>query len=359
MTDPTSPEPHDRDERLGAWLDGGLTEHEAEAVAADIDADPELAARLEALREVRERLAGSTTTDVPDGFTARVQQAVAHEADDAAAPAGREAGGPAAGGQEAGPTPAEPDVAAPRAETVSLAAARQRRQRRWVAVGSVAAAVVAVAVLAPLVGDLAPTTEDAAQTDLAGETEEDSQFDDAGSAGSDDAAPEALEQEAADDTAGGDTAGGDEEAGTQSADSRDERLRATSAGPVPRVVDEQRVFHSSGALRDHAADRPEAVELLDTPPRRADELAERTVDALRDAEPFDDGTHPAACLARVSGQSDGPAVIARVERLILDGEALTAHLVVSAAPNTALDTVTLQVRDPDADCATRLTRRLR
>lgn len=357
MTDPTSPEPHDRDERLDAWLDGDLTEHEAEAVAAEIEADPELAARLEALREVRERLAGSATTDVPGGFTARVQQAVAHEADDASAPGGRgtggrEPGGREPGGREPGPTPGEPDVAAPRAETVSIAEARERRRRRWVAVGSVAAAVVAVAVLAPLVGDLAPTTEpEAADVDLA---EEDAQLDGAGSAGSEDAAPEALESEAADDTAGG-----DEEAGTQSADSRDERLRATSAGPVPRVVDEQRVFHSSGALSNHAADRPEAVELLGTPPRQADELAARTADALRDAELFDDGTDPAACLSRVTGQSDGPAVIARVERLILDGEALTAHLVVSAAPNTALETITLQVRDPDADCAARLTRRLR
>lgn len=328
MSDPTPPEPGDADERLGAWLDGDLTDAQADAVAAEIAADPELTARLEAIREVRERLAGSATAHVTDGFTERVGRAVAAEAD--AAPHD-EPPPPTVGAERAGADPVSLDRARVR---------RDRRRRRLVAAGSVAAAVVAVAVLAPLVGDLTPNGQDAAEIDLA---EGDGRTD-AGEARTTD-----------------DRASSDEDAALEAQDAApsDQNREDSRAVGVPRVVDEQRAFADPDALVEHAADRPEAIELLGTPPRRAQELAEATAAAVRRADPFADGTDPAACLNRITRQVDGPAVIAHVERLILDGETLTAHLVVSAAPNTALETVTLQVRDPDADCAARLTRRLR
>lgn len=338
MTDPTPSGRHEADERLGAWLDGELSDAQARAIATEIDADPELAARLEAIREVRERLAGSHATEVPDGFTARVQQAVADQS------------ASAEDTPHAPPAPAKPQQGDPGAETASLADARQRRRRRWAAVGSAAAALIAVAVLTPLVGDL--TSPGADDVFLSGE--------DAQSGGMEDSAeaPEALEAEEAEES--GEIADSDRESlDAADGDSGDERVEASGAGSVPRVVDEQRAFDTPGALRDHAADQTEAIdELLGVPAHEADDLAERTSDALRRADPFDDGTDPAACLSRVTRQVEGPAVVARVERLTLDGQAVTAHWVVSGSPDGRLDTITFQVRDPDAGCASRLMRRL-
>ncbi len=336
MSDPTPPEPHDPDERLGAWLDGDLTESQARAVAAEIEADPELAARVEAIREVRERLAGSETAEVPEGFTARVQQAVAGEAG-----AGRAGAGQAPTAPSEGDEPSADDATA----AVSLDEARARRERRrkrLVAAGSVAAAAIALAVLTPVVSDLVSTPGSPLSGDLA---EEAGDADDAS-----DALPEVAEDS-------GDT-GEEADLKAQDAESLDEGARSTASGDLPRVIDQQREFPDRAALLDHAADRPEAVQLLGTGPDRAAELADRTAAALRRAEPYDDGTHPAACLRPLIDAVDGPAVIVRVERLTVDGRALTAHLVVSGRPGEPLETIALYGLDPGGDCAFRVTERL-
>lgn len=325
MSDPTPPDPHDPDQRLGAWLDGDLSESRAQAVAAEIESDPELAARLEALREVRERLAGSGTAEVPEGFAARVRQAVAAEA--GSPPAGEEA--------THGDGP-------PAAASLADARARRTRRRRLVAAGSVAAALVAVAVIAPLAGDLPTASDDAGSFDLAQEAGE------------------------ADDTAGAPSEGARDHADTgeeaqleaQDAEPTDEDSAATSGGDLPVVVDQQREFAGRRALVAHASDRPEATRLLGTGPRRAAELADRSAATLRRAEPFADGTDPAACLRPLTDAVDGPAVIARVERLAVDGRTFTAHVVVSGQPGQPLETTTLHVVDPRADCAFHLTERL-
>lgn len=340
MTDPTSPQPPHPDERIGAWLDGELTERQAEAFLAELEADPDLAARLEAIREVRERLAGSGASEVSDGFTAGVQQAVAAEAG-ASPPSGATGGG--------GPAGTGPEEAVSAAETTSLddaRARRERRRRRLVAAGSVAAAVIALAVLTPLLGTLTPQSEEAADLDVAEES-----FD------SDDDAPAPAAPEAPEALEGADDAG-DGVADEERAESGERRITATSVGEVPLVIDEQRVFNSPSTLLEHATDRPEAVELLGAPPGQAEELTERTADALRRAPTLDDGTRPGACAGHLLDAIDGPAVFARVERLVLDGEPFTAHLVVSGQPGGPLETITLHVLDPDASCASRLTERL-
>lgn len=331
MSDPTPPEPPDPDERVGAWLDGELTEAQARAVAAEIEADPELAARVEAIREVRERLAGSETAEVPEGFAARVQQAVAAEAG-----AGQAGTGTSGSGE-----PASADATA----AVSLdeaRARRERRRRRLVAAGSVAAALIALAVITPVVSDLVSTPESTFSDDVAEE------------AGDTDDASEAVPEVAKD--SGGASEEADLEA--QDAESDDDQARSLASGGLPRVIDRQREFPDRAALLDHAADRPEAGRLLGTDPDRAAELADRTAAALRRAEPFDDGTHPAACLRPLIDAVDGPAVIARVERLAVDGRALTAHLVVSGRTGQPLETITLYGLDPRGDCAFRVTERL-
>lgn len=323
MSDPTPPAPDDPDERLGAWLDGDLTESRARAVAAEIETDPELAARLEALRDVRERLAGSRTAEVPEGFTARVQQAVAAETGSA----------PSAGDEP--PHGGDPPA------TVSLAEARARRtrRRRLVAAGSVAAALVAVAVIAPLAGDLPTTSDGADSSDLAEETGD-----------VDDDRPETAQDSA--------ETGEEADLEAQGAEPADEESDDTSSAALPLVIDQQREFAGRGALLAHVSDRPEAARLLGTAPDRAAELADRTAATLQRAEPFADGTDPAACLHALTDAVDGPAVIARVERLAMDGRAFTAHLVVSGRPGQPLETITLYVVDPRAECAFHLTERL-
>lgn len=335
MTEPTPPGPRDADERIGAWLDGELGDAEAEAFEAELATDPELAARVEAVREVRERLAGADAAEAPDAFAERVGRAVAVEA------AGRARRADAAA--HAG------------AEATSLAEARARRERRrkrLMVLGSAAAALVVVAAAAPVVTQLLPQPEDAGE--LAG-------TDEAAEEPRPEAADDAGDEEDAGDLDGGasglraDDAGeADEEAHRDVAASR-----RTSAGEVPLVVDDQEVFTSPSTLVAHFDDRPEAVELLHAPPEEADELAERTAAALERAEAFGDTTPPEACTAEVAGAVDGPAVFARVERVILDGEPLTAHLVVTGPPGRPLESVRLHVLDPEVGCASRLTERLR
>lgn len=321
MTHPDVP-PHGRDDvddRIGAWLDGDLTGADAQAFTAELDADPELAERVEAIRAVRERLIGADVAEAPSDFAARVSQAVAGEGGDA----------------HPGSGPSE--------EPTSIEALRERRARRrrvTAAIGSVAALLVAVAVVTPLV----TVQQDAADLDTADAPADDA----AGSAEGDSGSVESESQH-------------DEEA--FDADDQDarglEELRAgTSAGSVPLVVDEQTTFDSPSALLAHFDGRPEAVELLGAPPREAAALAEETAAELADADTFTDGTRPDACVDRLAADADGPVVFSRVERLILDGEPLTAHLVVTGPAGEPLERIVVAVLDPDMRCADRLTERL-
>lgn len=120
-------------ERLAAFLAGDLSADERQAVEADLARDAQLRADLEAARRADGALAAQPPTALPDGARERLLAALEPTL---AAELGPDRGATAA--------------------TDQLAARRRATARRsWItAVGGVAAAVAAVAILGPLVGGL-------------------------------------------------------------------------------------------------------------------------------------------------------------------------------------------------------------
>lgn len=300
----------DDDARLGAWLDGDLSAAETSELEARLHEEPQLRARAEALRAVRERLAGAEQTAVPPGFTDRVVRAVLDGGDTPVGP-------PDAGSSAPASTPST-------AKPTSLAAARTRRQRRaTVLAGGAAAVLVAVAV--------------GSSGLLTGQPEE--------------AADEALEtplQEA--DDAGSQPTEGHEAAEPGQVEEPDEEAEPFAEGDLPRVVDEGRRFDTVVRAVDDLAGQPEATALLGTGPDRARDLAAASAERARVAEPFAGGPAPAACLAEARQEAGDRAVIARLEWLqVGDARALAAVLVIGTEDGP-LDTVVVDLRDPDAGC---------
>lgn len=330
MTDPTSPgDRDDLDDRIGAWLDGELPGDEAEAFTARLADDVDLARRVEAVRAVRERLAGAAQAGVPAGFAQRVGAAVAAEA----VPADDGADGAA-----------------------SLDAARRRRQqrRRRVAVGSVAAALVAMAVIVPTLEERLVPSGSSDHAEVAG--------DQAASGGADPGSGDAAEtdedsQPSRLEGAGQPEAGPGSPAGDTGAELSQQARSSASDAPV--IVRRRRAASRPAALVAHFSDVPPAQGLLGTSSAGATRLARRSAARLREAEPLDEATPAAACAAEVAADVPGPAVFARVQPVRLDGAPLLAHVVVTGPPGRALSRVVLHVRDPAAGCGAVLVERLR
>lgn len=81
MTAAKTPMPDVGDETLNAWIDGELSGPDAAAVAAAVAADPQLAARAQRQRDLRERLraafAGVVDEPVPDRLSAALDDPAA------------------------------------------------------------------------------------------------------------------------------------------------------------------------------------------------------------------------------------------------------------------------------------------
>jgi hypothetical protein len=220
-----------------------------------------------------------------------------------------------------------------------------------VAVGSVAAALIAVAVIVPTVSWWGQQADQGAET--AGVAQDGG---DAGNAGNDrDAADtaasefqdnDALEDEAAT-TGQEDTAADAPEAPTP---------QPTDAAPV--LVQRRAAFAETDRLIAHFRDREEATGLLGLPADEAASLAEHTASVLRRTETPLGGAPADACVAEITNAFQGPVVFARLQPVRLDDSSALAHLLVTAAADQPLTRVTLQVRRPSAGCAVVLSQRL-
>lgn len=128
-------------ERLAAYLAGDLSADERQALEADLARDAQLRADLEAVRRADGALAAQPPTALPDGARDRLLAALEPTL---AAELGPDRGATAA--------------------TDQLAARRRATARRsWItAVGGIAAAVAAVAILGPVVGGLTGGADSAA-----------------------------------------------------------------------------------------------------------------------------------------------------------------------------------------------------
>jgi hypothetical protein len=217
-----------------------------------------------------------------------------------------------------------------------------------VAVGSVAAALIAVAVIVPTVSWWGQQTDQGAET--AGVAQ------DAGDAGNDRGAADtaasepqyndALEDEAAT-TGQEDTAADAPEAPTP---------QPTDAAPV--LVQRRAAFAESDRLIAHFRGREEATGLLGLPADDAASLAEHTASVLRRTETPLGGAPADACVAEITNAFQGPVVFARLQPVRLDDSSALAHLLVTAAADQPLTRITLQVRRPSAGCAVVLSQRL-
>jgi hypothetical protein len=217
-----------------------------------------------------------------------------------------------------------------------------------VAVGSVAAALIAVAVIVPTVSWWGQQADQGAET--AGVAQ------DGGDAGNDRGAADtaasepqdndALEDEAAT-TGQEDTAADAPEAPTR---------QPTDAAPV--LVQRRAAFAETDRLIAHFRDREEATGLLGLPADEAASLAEHTASVLRRTETPLGGAPADACVAEITNAFQGPVVFARLQPVRLDDSSALAHLLVTAAADQPLTRVTLQVRRPSAGCAVVLSQRL-
>jgi negative regulator of sigma E activity len=357
MTEP--PTPSDRDDvdaRIGAWLSGELADDEAEAFTAQLAADAELAARVEAVRATRERLAGAASEAPPQGFTQRVAAAVAAEADQAAEAGEADQAAEAGEADQMAEAGEASEAAAAPGETtpVSLEAARarrERRRRRVVAVGSVAAALIAVAVIVPTVSWWGQQADQGAET--AGVAQDGG---DAGNAGNDRDAADTAASEPQDNDALEDEAAttGQEDTAADAPEAR--TPQPTDAAPV--LVQRRAAFAETDRLIAHFRDREEATGLLGLPADDAASLAEHTASVLRRTETPLGGAPADACVAEITNAFQGPVVFARLQPVRLDDSSALAHLLVTAAADQPLTRVTLQVRRPSAGCAVVLSQRL-
>lgn len=321
MSEPRDPptQPAGDGELLSAYLDGELDQQSAAALEARLADDPALAEQLERLREVVESLA-TLHTAVPGGFADRLRNRL------------------------------EAERTVPALEP----AARRRaaaRQRRWGALGAVAAAAVAVAVLGGLAvntglrggQDAEIASGPAEDRDLTMEAEQEDgerarTFADAG--GEEAAGDEAAEGQAEEQTEATDGAGG-------------EPLPAAVPGE-PVVVEAGTTLAGDAEARDYFAAQGEARGLLGLPAEEAEQLGAAFVVALRHAEEFSNGLRPDRCLDELGSGEGLHWIPVRVERVTYAGEEALAYLVASATTAEGpIDRVAGWIIEPEA-CGTRL-----
>jgi hypothetical protein len=217
-----------------------------------------------------------------------------------------------------------------------------------VAVGSVAAALIAVAVIVPTVSWWGQQADQGAET--AGVAQ------DGGDAGNDRGAADTAASEPQDNDALEDEAAttGQEDTAANAPEAR--TPQPTDAAPV--LVQRRAAFAETDRLIAHFRDREEATGLLGLPADEAASLAEHTASVLRRTETPLGGAPADACVAEITNAFQGPVVFARLQPVRLDDSSALAHLLVTAAADQPLTRVTLQVRRPSAGCAVVLSQRL-
>jgi hypothetical protein len=344
-------------ELLLAYLAGELDEAAATRLESRLVAEPGLRGALERERALGELFAAASPPP-PPGAGDRLRARLAAERETMAAAAAPSA------------MPSTDAASAP----ASLDAARARRRPgrvRWSVIGSVAAVLVALAVVGANVlaggftggaADLALEDDDdaAGARDLAdaatggeGEAGEDGE---AGTMAAPDAAAESGPMlEDADDTATDmDTAEGAADGAAADAEETlegDDELPPTFRIVGPEIVDERVRLADEDSLALHLTDRPGVAGLLGTMPPEAAELADAFATAVRDADVFGDGRRPDACLDAVTRHAVGMPVPARVERLVFQGIPVTAYvLATSSGVEGTLDQLEAWVVDDS--CAT-------
>lgn len=327
MSDPRAPLPPGSpdDELLSAYLADDLDAATAAALEDRLASEPALAQRLDHTAQVMSALRGIDEVDLPLGAGERVRARLAT--------------------QRSQPTePAPPRSATPRKA--------HRRRRQWTTVGSVAAGVVAFALLAGGVltgGDVLTGGADNATREAPadGGAEEAGRLDSAEPAP--EPAPESLEQSRRD-MADEDTP----QAADGGADGRSEQREAPANGPV--ILDTAVRLDDERSVRQRFRELPEAVRLLGEPRAAATDRATAYRAEVADAPAFRSGASPDECLEEAGSAEAGvPLVPARVESVVYDGRAAVAYVLVTADEGSpTLNRVQAWLMAP-ADCATRLT----
>ena len=325
----------DDDELLGAWLDGEVDDPRLRERLED----PAFAARADRAAAALPALRGAHRAPVPDDLADRLLERLRRpeeaEGDpDAAAPVEPR---PAAGARSARQRSTRPSVPPPPPRS-----GRARAPRSLRGLAGVAAALVLVvggaAALVALVGGVGG--DDSGGESAVMDTSAESEAAEAAATGVgipilvDEGF--ALGADEATDEAGLDAGG---EAAPE-AESSERSLSAAGADPV------------TAQLRERLLQAPEAQELLGTSAPEADELAAATRARVERAPVFEGGASPAGCLSAITDGLDGPAVVARVEALQLDGEPALAYVLVLPGEDGTLQTAEAWVVDPDS-CDTR------
>ncbi len=139
-------------DRLAAYLDGDLDRDEHAAVEAELAADVELRAQLEALRRAEAALSGVDGAELPEGFETRLRTrldeelAARYERDERSVPAASRArGDDELAGRRSGAAPSRRSGATPSHR--SGATSRRGRAPNWGAIAGFAAALAVVALV--------------------------------------------------------------------------------------------------------------------------------------------------------------------------------------------------------------------
>lgn len=265
----SSPDPQD-DGRLSAYLDGELDPAEAAELEARLARDPALAAALDAVSDALVALRGLDEVDPPPGYATRLHARLAEARE-------------------------EPADGPP-------------RRRRWLAVGSAAAAAVLLGLLGA--GVLRDALPEAAKTPPGA----------------------ALQLETAEGERGGPVT----------------RLEARSAGTV--ILDAETPLMDEAAVRAHLADLPEARRLLGTPVDQVPELADAARRTITAAPPLRSGVAPGACIDAV----EQAGLVAHVESVTYQHQPALAYVVASGSGDASrLDQVQVILVDPRT-CVERL-----
>lgn len=321
MTDRTSsgaapPDPP-HGEVLSAYLSGELDARATAELEKRLDADPDLARRLDDTARVLVSLLGVDEVEPPPGAGGRLRERLATARADAPA------------GQPATVTPLSP-----------------RRRVPWPALTGVAAGLVALALVGGSIlqgfgaGDMA--AEDSATGDAPADEELRAL----------EAAPE--QRQSGED--GVNSLG--EDAGTPPAPAGAPEHpvpepQAPRAGS-PVIIDEDLPLAGEGDVAARYSGLPEATALLTEPLEEASGRAASYRAELAAARPFSSGARPDDCLDGLLAAAGTSAVPVRVESALFAGEAAVVHvLVVASEGSSVLDRVEVWVMEP-AGCDARL-----
>jgi len=329
------------DSLLSAWLADDLDDDEAAALETRLATDPALARRLDAMADAVAGLRRLDAVATPAGLQDRVRERVAAEL---------------APGRPSGASRQDLDLAG----AVALDGARPRsaERGRWARPLSIAAAVVAVAVVGAGavsvvtsggLGGGGETADSRAAVESEAVEESEAASGAAEGSGLTEAGPVIVEgplpPPATASTAAA-RAAPEEEGGSESAAAEgDESVEDPEGGAGASVAP---VPPESGLL-----DVGEIQPLLGLELEEAGALAQQYRSVIAAAPAFATGARPDACLDTVTAQATGPLVPVRVQATTVEGAPALAYVLVGARPGSSvLDRVEVWVTDPQT-CATR------